>query len=174
MTVYFPEATPAEGAVGVKAIAAVADATAAKLATEVNAATTVDLTCFLRAWNPDLTVNTGTAPPRLCRAAEFPREGRTQYPAIELRYVYDPQGDDMDPDNKAKATLTQGTVTELMIRKGPDADEDAYAVGQKYELWKGRVGKQRRVTSSDDEFAEFEIAQNFYPVAEPIYGVIVA
>lgn len=174
ITVYYPEATPAQGNTGVKAILSVASPEAASLATEVNGATSLDLSCFLRDWNPDPTVNTGTAPPRLCAPAELTNEGRVVYGAIEARYIYNPQEDDTHNDNKAKALLAKGTILHLLVRKGLDADEDPYATGQHYELWKVRAGAQIKTRSGDGEFDELEIKQNFYPLGEPVDGVIAA
>jgi len=174
MTIIYPEATPVQGNVGVKAILTVATPAAASLATEVNAATSLDLSCFLRDWMAEPNPNSGTAPPRLCAPDEFPIEGRTQYPAIEGRYVYNPQEADSTNNNKAKALLLKGTVLQIMVRLGLDADQTTYAAAQRYELWKVRCGSQIRTRSGDDEFAEFEIRQNFYPILAPVYGVIAA
>jgi hypothetical protein len=174
MTVIYPEATPAQGNTKVAAVATVAVDTAPDLSGELNAVGTLDLSCFLRDWNPELTTNSGTAPPRLCTTAQMPQEGRTQFNAIEIRYVYDPQGDDTVDENKAKALLEQGFEFKAVVRKGLDARNDAWAVGDRVEVWSMRAGRQNYVRSGDDEFSEYEISQMLYPLAEPVEGVVVA
>lgn len=174
MTVIYPEATPVQGNTKVKAVLTVADPAAPSLASEINAASSVDLSCFLRAFAPSVTVNSGTAPPRLCTREQLPQEGNTQFAAIELRYPYDPQADDLTDDNKAKATLTQGTELYLVVRKGLDAREDDFAADEQVEVWKVRLGRQDRTWSGEDEFAEYEIAQMAYPVLTPEYDAVIA
>lgn len=174
MTVHFPEATPVLGNIKVNAMLTVADQEAIKLATEWNAATSVDLSCFLRPFAPEVSVNAGTAPDRLCTTITLPQEGRTAISAFELRYVYNPQGDDTDPDNAAKELLVRGTELVLGIRKGLDARLTAPAVGQHTESWRGRLGRQNRVQSEGDDSAEFEISQMFYPTQDVVYGVLAA
>ena len=174
MTVYFPEATPVLGNLKMNAILTVADPAAIKLATEWNANSSVDLTCFVRPLIPSATTNSGSAPNRMCTTITLPNEGRTEISAFELRYVYDPQADDTDPDNKAKALLVRGLSLTLAFRKGLDARAVAPAVGQKTEAWYGRLGRQNRVTSGDDDQAEFEISQMFFPKSDVVYGALVA
>jgi hypothetical protein len=174
VTVHFPEATTVLGNLKVNAMLTVADQEAIKIATEWNAATSVDLSCFLRPFSPDVTVNNGTAPTRICTTITLPQEGRTQIGAFELRYVYNPQEDDSDPDNAAKELLVRGTEIVLGIRKGLDALTVAPAIGQHTESWKGRLGRQNRVQSEGDDQAEFEISQMFYPTQDVVYGVLAA
>lgn len=174
MTTIYPEATPVQGNTKVVAVLTVADREAPSLATEINAVTSLDLSCFLRDWNPDITVNSGTAPPRLCTTDQMPQEGRSQYAAVELRYPYDPQAADTTDDNKAKAMLTRGTVFEAVVRKGLDAREDPIAVADHVEVQPFRAGKQVRTRSGDDENAEYEIRQMIYPLAAHTDGVVVA
>jgi hypothetical protein len=174
MTVIYPEATPAQGNTKVAAVATVASPAAPDLSSELGAAGTLDLSCFLRDWNPELTTNSGTAPPRLCTTAQLPQEGRTQFNAIEIRYVYDPQGDNTVDENKAKALLVQGFEFYAVVRKGLNARDDAFTAGERVEVWRMRAGRQNYVRSGDDEFSEYEISQMLYPLAEPVEGVIVA
>ena len=79
---------------------------APSLASEIGAVGSVNLSCFIRDWNPELQNNQGNAPARLCTTVQLPVEGNVQFSPIELRYVYDPQADDTTDDNKAKALLT--------------------------------------------------------------------
>ena len=174
MSVFFPEATPVLGNIKVKAFLACADPKAPKLATELNAVSSVDLSCFLRPFTPGITTNSGTAPDRLCTTVTLPQEGRTEFSAFELRYVYDPQGDDTDPDNAAKKLLVRGTVLYLAIRKGKDARLVPLAASDKAEIWKVRLGRQNKVTSDGDDQAEFEIAQMAFPMQEVADDAVIA
>ena len=173
MSVYFPEATPVLGNLAVRWISTAADLDSISLATEWNAGTSVDLSCFLRPLTPSASESTGSAPNRICTTITLPQRGRTEISAFDLRYVYDPQGDGADPDNEAKEALVEGAEGILVFRKGI-AFGTAGAVGQDYEAWRGYLGRQNRVTSGDDDFAEFEISQMFFPNQDVIYGVLVA
>lgn len=174
MSVYYPEATPSLGTTKVKILTALADPAAPSLATEVNAATSYDATLTFRDWNPQMSPNSGQAPPRLGTKAQMPVEGRTQYQGIEVRYPYDPQADDTDPDNEAKAALVSGTVVTILERRGPDAELDDFAVADRTVAWKVRCGRQNKTRSGDDDFAEHEIVQTVYPLEPEVEGVIVA
>lgn len=174
MTLIYPEATPVQGNTKVAAVASIATPASPDLSTEIGAAGTLDVSLFLRDWNPDLTANTGQAPPRLGSGVQLPVEGNTQFAAIEIRYPYDPQAATSTDDNKALAMLTKGTELYFVVRKGLDAQSDAFAVGDHVEVWRVRCGKQRKVRSGDDEFSEYEIVQNIFPLAEPVDGIIVA
>lgn len=174
MTVIYPEATPVQGNTSLLLMTDVADLDSVSLAGEINDVTSLNVSCFVRDWNPEMTSNTGNAPARLCSTVQLPVEGNTQFAPIEARYVYDPQSADSSDDNKAKAFLTRGTEFYALVRKGFDAQSAAFAVGQRYELWKFRAGRQNRVRSGTDEFSEYEISQQWFPLTEPVDGVIVA
>jgi hypothetical protein len=171
MSVFEPEAVESQGNIKVLALPAVAIKTAVDLSTEVAAGIDVSLT--FNAWNPGRTPNTGTTPRRLGTRDQFPREGNMQYAAIPVTYPYDPQATAGDANNEAMETLTEGSVQEFLVRKGLDA-ELPLAVGQKYELWECRCGAQIEGESGDDEFAEFQIQQNLYPLRKVAKGAIVA
>lgn len=170
----YPEATPVQGNTSIVLLTSVADLDSVSLADEINDATSLNTSCFLRDWNPEMTSNTGNAPGRVCTTVQLPVEGNTQFNAFEQRFVYDPQGAPNSDDNKAKAFLARGVEFYALVRMGLDAREDVFAIGQRYEIWKFRAGRQNRVKSGTDEFAEYEIKQNWFPLIEPVEGVIVA
>lgn len=174
MSVLFPEATPVLGNLKVVVADAVADLTAPKIATEIEAATSLDISCFIRAWNLDISTNSGSAPDRLCTTLTLPQEGRTQLGAISISYVYDPQAATSTDDNKARLKLVQGTEFFAVYRKGLPYTTAWAATSQYTEAVKFRCGRQNFVQSGDDEFAEFEIQQMLYPVAAPVHGVVAA
>lgn len=173
MSVYEPEAIPSLGNTKVVVTDSVADETAPSLATEINAATSEDLSLTIRDWNPTISENSGTAPRRLGTTTQMPLQGLSNYEPIEVRYPYDPQGDDTDPDNAAKAALVEGAVKDFVVRKGVDA-ETAFAVDDEVEVWSVRCGRQNRGRSGDDEFAEYEIVQMLYPLKAEEYATVVA
>src|SRR5690349_17005526 len=165
IVVVYPEATPVQGNTRVAAVLTVATPTAPDLSAEVDAGTSVDLSCFFRDWNPTINQNEGSAPKRLCTTVQLPVEGNTQFQAFEVRYVYDPQAGATN-DNKAKDLLTRGTELYLVVRKGLDAQNDAFAAGDYVETWKVRCGRQNFLRSGDDEFSEYEVVQKLYPLTE--------
>lgn len=173
MTVLFPEATSVLGNLKVVVVDAIADMAAPKVATEINAATSLDISCFVRGWNPEITTNTGTAPSRLCTTLDLPQEGKTSIAAVAANYVYDPQAADSTADNKAKAKLVKGYEGFVVVRKGLPFDV-AFAAGQKTEVWKIRTSRQNFVQSGDDEYADFEIQQMVFPISLPVYGTTAA
>lgn len=174
MTVIYPEATSVQGNTKIVAVAAIVTPTAPDLSSEIGAVGSVDISCFVRDWNPELQSNQGNAPSRLCTTVQLPVEGNTQFSPIELRYVYDPQAATSTDDNKALALLTRGTELYFVVRKGLDAQNTAFAASQYVEVWKVRCGRQNKVRSGTDEFSEYEISQQIFPLIEPIDGQIVA
>jgi hypothetical protein len=172
MPIIYPEATSVQGNTKVFATAAVAVLTAPDLSTEL-VAPGLDISCFIRDFNPEIQNNTGSSPARLCTTVQLPVEGNTQFNPIELRYVYDPQAGATD-DNKALDLFTRGTEFYFVVRKGLDARDTDFAAAQKVEVWKFRMGRQNRLRSGEDEFGEYEIVQMAFPLIEPVYGAIVA
>lgn len=173
MSQFYPEATPVLGNLHVRWIQTAADPSAISLATEWDAASSVDLSCFLRPFTPSASQASGSAPGRVCTTITLPQAGRTEISAFDLRYVYDPQGDDVDPDNEAKAALVELATGIIVMRKGVPFST-AGAVDQRYEAWQGYLGRQNRVTSGEDDQAEFEISQMFFPNQDVVYGQIAA
>lgn len=173
MTVFFPEATPVHLNIKLSVVNAIAAQAAPEVADEVKAGTSLDLSCFVRGWNPEISTNSGSAPDRLCSSLNLPQEGKTQLSAIPIAYVYDPQAATSTDDNKARLKLVQGTELFVVVRKGLPYTTD-WAATQYVETWKVRCGRQNYVQSGDDEFAEFEIQQSLFPISEPVHGVLAA
>lgn len=158
----------------IQAVASISVLASPDLSSEINAAGSVDLSCFVRDWNPELNSNQGNAPSRLCTTVQLPVEGNTQFSPIELRYVYDPQAATSTDDNKARVLLAQGTEFYFVVRKGLAAQTTDWAAGQYAEVWKVRCGRQNYVRSGQDEFSEYEISQLVFPLTEPTFAQIVA
>jgi hypothetical protein len=177
MTLVAPEGVPSLGARKVKAIVTMPAPAAPKLATEINAASSEDVTLYLSAdgWSPTGTTAKGTAPRRLGSKRSQERLNTTTYSLGTLRYVYDPQGDDDDPGNEAKALFTEGSKIHLLERLGLDAEEVAFAVGQKTRDHYVELGPQIPMGDPTDENAEFVMAQECVYVLPtgPVDGIVV-
>lgn len=142
MTVFFPEATPVHLNIKLSVVNAIAAQAAPEVADEVKAGTSLDLSCFVRGWNPEISTNSGSAPDRLCSSLNLPQEGKTQLSAIPIAYVYDPQAATSTDDNKARLKLVQGTELFVVVRKGLPYTTD-WAATQYVETWKVRCDPGR-------------------------------
>lgn len=172
MSEYFPEATAVLGNLNVRWLSTAADLEAIDISGEWDAGTSLGLSCFLRPLSPAGTQSTGSAPNRLCTTITLPQIGRTEISAFELRYLYDPQATGTS-NNDALDTLVENAEGILVFRKGLPFNTAA-AAGQLYEAWEVRLGRQNRVQSGDDDFAEFEISQMAFPTQDVVYGALVA
>lgn len=175
MTVLFPEGTKAQGNVSVTVVQTIADMSAPSLATEINAVSSVNVSCFLYGGGVgNKTTNKGEAPRRLCTTDTFQQFGNTSYDVSDLSYVYNPQADDAAEGNEAKAALVEGSDVYLVVRKGLDAKTSTYAAGQFVDVWHVRLGPQNRTTTGDGEFDEFSISQPVIVLEAPEYDVEIA
>lgn len=174
MSIIYPEATTVQGNTKIQVVASIASLSAPSLASEINDSGSLDISCFVRDWNPELQSNQGNAPARLCTTVQLPVEGNTQFSPIEIRYVYDPQAATSTNDNKARALLTRGTEFYFVVRKGLDAQNTDWAASQYVEVWKVRCGRQNYVRSGEDEFSEYEISQLVFPLTEPTFAQVAA
>lgn len=130
--------TPVDGMVSTMWVPAIADTTAPKL-TEINAAGSVDLSCYLTT-NADLGGDQATIPdPRACSLQDFEAPGKVTRTA-SLTYINNPQATG-GTNNKAATTLVPGTGGYLVFRRGLAFDV-AYAVGQKVDVWPVACGLQ--------------------------------
>jgi hypothetical protein len=92
MSIVFPEATKVQGNTSVYVVQTVANMAAPDLSSEINAGSSVIVSCYLYGdLNPTVTTNKGEAPRRLCTTQVFQQFGNTTYEVPDLQYVYDPQ-----------------------------------------------------------------------------------
>lgn len=177
-TLVMPEGVPTLGNIAVKACPTVAAPAAPKLATELNAAGSEDISLHVMpaGWGPTSDTPLGTAPPRLGSKKVRQQFNRTTYSLPGLQYVYDPQGADGDPGNEAFDLLKEGVKIHLVERRGMDAETDAWAVGQKTRDHYVELGPQQEMGDPTDENGEFYIMQTLRYVTGdgPVNGVIVA
>lgn len=174
MTVLFPEATKAQGNTSVT-VAQTVTVAAPKIATEVNAASSVNVSCFMYSGGAGTsTQNKGSAPDRLCSTDTFEQFGRTTYTVTDLQYLYDPQGDEESDSNAARTALTEGTEVWLVVRRGKSAQNDAYTVGDIVDLWHVRLGRQNKTQTGEGEFDEYSITQSVIVLEPPVEDVALA
>lgn len=177
MTLVYPEGTPTLGNTKVAAVLTVANLTAPKLATEINAVTSVDgsLHLYPAGWQPSATTAKGEKPARLGSKRTLQQFNRTSYDLSDLQYVYDPQGDDSDPGNEFKELLESGLEVVLVERIGLDAEDVPFAVGQKVVCHHVLLNDQVKSGDRTDENGEFFITQSVIYVNDgPVDGVIAA
>lgn len=175
MTLVMPEGVPTLGATKVKAVVTIASQAAASLATEINAASSVDLSLYLypAGWAPTGASAKGTRPVRLGSKSQREIFNRTTYSLGDLQYVYDPQGAATGV-NSAKTLLAAGTKIHLVERRGFDAETQAFAVGDKYRDHYVVLGAQVEAGDATDENGEFYITQSviYYGTNGPVAGVV--
>ena len=182
MTIYFPEAVTVQESTKVALCTTIADLTAPSIASEIKAVTTVEATMAFRDWAPTLTPNTGNSPARLGTAIQLPVEGNIPLSAIATAYPWDPSADDADVNNEVKALMIRNTLLYVVVRKGIDITTD-WAAGQPVDVWHVRCGFQDDDATSSgagsgggstDEFAEFEVHQNLFPLSLKTRGTLAA
>lgn len=174
MTVIYPEGTPTLGNVKVKAVVSIANLATPLLATEINAATSVDLSCFLQkeGWNPTGSTAKGTKKDRLCSKTSVEQFNRTTYTIPSLRYIHDPQGADADPGNEARELLQEGLKIYLVERHGLDAEDEPFAAADRVRTHYVQLGPQIESTDPDDN-GDFFIMQDVVYVAQgPVVGIV--
>jgi hypothetical protein len=172
MTVVFPDAVKAQGAISVTAIA-VADLTtptAPKLSDLTSDGVNISMYLYTGSAAPSSTTTTGEAPRRLGSKQVTQEMGTTNHAIGDLQYVHDPQASAGDPANAAKTLLTEGDEFYLVYRYGPDG-EDALAIGDKVNVWKVQVGPQNEGATGDGEFDHLSITQSVIAKAPPTKGV---
>jgi hypothetical protein len=172
ISIVFPEATKVQGNTSVYVVQTMANMSAPDLSSEINAASSVVVSCYLYGdLNPTVTTNKGEAPRRLCTTQVFQQFGNTTYEVPDLQYVYTPQEATSTSNNKAVASLTEGSSVFLVIRRGLNAQTGVAAVGQYVDTWHVRLGPQNRTTTGDGEFDEYSITQSVIALEPPHYGV---
>jgi len=160
VTILIPEATTQMGKVGLLLIPTLADPTAPSLATDINGASTLDISCFTRAegWAPSLDQPKGTAPRRVCttRAQETLNVPTETLPP--LTYVWNPQGDAGSDENKLYEAAVPGTLAYVLARYALPYDT-AYAAAQFVNVHRIEFGERGEPIDLTDENAEFHITQ---------------
>ncbi|MCD4535642.1 hypothetical protein LRP67_16235 [Nocardioides sp. cx-169] len=172
MSVIFPEATQVYGNTSVAVVQDMADMSAPDLSTDILASTTVNVSCFLYSGGVGTsTTNKGEAPRRLCTTSVLQNFGTTTYEVTDLQYTYDPQAALSTDDNKARAALTEGSEVYLILRRGLNAQDTAFAAGQYVDVWHVRLGPQNKTQTGDGEFDEYSVTQTVVAIEPPVEDV---
>lgn len=175
MTILLPETVNSLGKTSVVMVSTIANLSAPSLAGEINAATSVNISCFLYGDNVagSKTTNKGQAPKKLCTVSQFEERGISSVTVGDLSYSHHPQKALTDAANKAKSSLVDGTLWHMVVRSGK-AGNTALAVGDRVDIWLVELLNQNRGTTGDGEFAQFNILQSAIAKADPIYESVVA
>lgn len=155
----------------------IANTSAPALATEVNAATSLDVSCYLYEGGVSLTVNTEkvTRPRRLCSTEQYESNGPTTYSLTDLSYAFDPQAAAASDGKKAYETLTEGSTGYLVRRQGGGAaDGDNLAVGDFVDVVPIELGIPVPSKTGDGAEAEYSITQAVSVTAAPVFNVALA
>lgn len=172
MTAVFPEATQVYGNTSVLVIPTMADPSAPDLSTDIGNAGTVNVSCYLYSGGEGTsTTAKGEAPRRLCTTSVLQNFGSTTYEVTDLQYTYDPQEALSTENNDARNALVEGTEVYLLIRRGLNAQDTAYAVGQYVDVWHVRLGPQNKTQTGTDQFDEYSITQSVVAIEPPVEDV---
>lgn len=174
MSVLFPEATQVYGNTSVLIVQTMAVPSAPDLSSDINAASTVNVSCFLyNGGTGTSTTAKGEAPRRLCTKSVLQQFGSTTYEVTDLQYTYDPQAVPGADANKARAALVEGSEVYLVLRRGLDAQDTAYAAGQIVDVWKVKLGPQNKTQTGDGEYDEYSITQAVIALSPPVEDVAI-
>lgn len=172
MSVIFPEATQVLGNTSVAVVQTMANPSAPDLSSDINAASTVQIQCFLYSGGVGTsTTAKGEAPRRLCTKSTLQQFGQTTYEVTDLQYTYDPQAAMSTDDNKARSALTEGSEVFLVIRRGLDGQDTPFAVGQYVDVWKVKLGPQNKTQTGDGDQDEYSITQSVIALSPPVEDV---
>lgn len=136
---YIPPGMLSNATTKVAILTAIVDMSAPKL-TELNAGTTVDISCYLTGdgWNPNVTENTITDE-RLCTEQIFEEPG-DYTESLEATFIYD---NVTAADDKARLALTPYTLKFAVVRIGKKAAL-AWAIGDLVDVYSFKGGQQRK------------------------------
>jgi hypothetical protein len=129
--------TPADGNVRVQWVTTIAN-TLAPTTAELNAGSSVDLSCYLTGdgFTPGLDEAT-VSDPRLCETETFEQPGRASR-TLSLQYI---NNTNTALANAAYTSLVPGTAGYIVRRDGK-AYDSAFAASDKVEVWPVKAGKR--------------------------------
>ncbi len=175
MTIMMPEGTPTLGAVKVKAVVSITDTAAPKLATEINAVTSVDVSCHFLAdgWMASAETSKQTKKRRLCSKKDTEQLSVTSYRVAALKYVHNPQTADASAGNEARQALKEGLKLYFVERQGKDAQTAPFAVADRVRTHYLVLGPQIEMDDRDEN-GEFYVMQEVaYVTADgPKAGIV--
>lgn len=140
MPTSVPPGYVADASLRVWYVTALANPAAPSVSTEINAGTTVDITCYLtNGFNPDASAAT-INDDRLCLAVVLEDKGVVTWTLDDLNYIWDPQNP-ASISNKAYAALAEDNVGFFVARYGLNVDTAA-AAAQKGFVYPVKLGTQ--------------------------------
>lgn len=151
-----PQSVGTDGNFWVKFVLAIADTTAPKLATEINAASSKDLTLYLTGdgWTP--ASDQAPAPDtRLSALQDFENPGKSSE-SLDVIYVTNPM---VAAQDLARLTLLEGTVGYILSRRAISR-ETPLAVAQMVDIRPVRAGVQMDVPPEGN--SQFKIRQKLF------------
>ena len=151
-------------------VVTIANTSAPSVGTEIGAASSLDISCFLYDDfdRPSKSTNTVSKKRRVCDTVVYQQIGTTTYGGGELTYSVDPQAAAGSNAKKAMEKLPAGTVGYLVRRLGLDVNTD-FAAGQFVDVFPIEVGPQLPGNMGDGESAEAGISQTFVITAAPAF-----
>lgn len=155
MPTTVPAAVPSDGFVKLKWVTTIANPAAPSLATEINAASSLDLECYLKEMFTPKTEAAAVEDRRMCSKQVFQTPGTYTYTIDDLVAVYDVQNA-ASVANKAYAALTPGATGYLVARWGMDSDT-AYAAGQKVDVFPVTLGPRVKLPPEANSQLKFTV-----------------
>lgn len=144
---------------------------------ELQAASSLDISCYLYEGGAGLSANTTkvTRPRRLCSVEQYESNGPTTWTMSDLSYAVDPQAASATDGKKAVEALAEGSTGYLVRRQGGGAaDADNLATGQFVDVVPVELGVPVYAKTGDGAEAEFSVQQAVSVTAKPSQNVAVA
>ena len=174
MSIFLPETVNSLGKTSVVMVSAIANQSSPSLASEINATTSVNVSCFLYgAAAGSVTTAKGEAPKKLCTVNQFQERGIATVEVGDLSYSHHPQRALTDAANKAKASLLDGSRWYMVVRSGK-AGDTALISADRVDIWYVELLNQNRGVTGEGDFDQFAILQSVIAKANPVYDVVVA
>lgn len=179
MSITIPEGTPTLANTKIKVNPlGTANRLAPSKATEIDATTTIDFTCYLFAdgWTPTAATAKGQSRRRLCSPRSAERLNTTTYSIGALQYSHNPLTADSEPGNEAREALQEGLKVDIYEGQGIDGQTGEFSVGDRMRTHWVELGPQIDSGDQTDENGEFFIMQEVvYVTADgPVVGTVAA
>jgi len=158
----FPVGVPADGNVKVVFVPTMADPKAPK-ATELNAASALDITCGVVGGGFTTSTDVQTlTDERLCSTQTFEDVGTFTYSIDDIEYIITPQDSTVTGENKIYNTLVPGSTGFIVVRYGK-AFDGAFTTGDVVDVYPVKLGPQ--VKSAPERNTKLRAKQKPYVIA---------
>lgn len=156
MVLITPPGIKAEGKCRVVWVPTLANQNAPSLTTEINGASALDISMFMKAgqFSPNKEQNRGEDR-RLGSTQTFQQLGRIAPSIEDLVYVANPQSAPGDTNNRAMELFQAGVTGFFIVRWGLDVVTVDWAAAQKADVWPTEFGAQRKTPLAED--SEFDV-----------------